>query len=107
MSLESIKTAEGGHCHLANHKSALKRARQAESHRLRNLAHKTKAKSAVKGIKALLADKKIDEAKGALNRTVSILQGTASKHIIPKKRASRKISRIARAVNRAASQKTT
>jgi small subunit ribosomal protein S20 len=92
---------------LANHKSALKRARQSESHRLRNLAHKSRAKTAVKGIRALVADKKIDEAKNTLNETVSILQITASKRVIPKKRAARKISRIARAVNRAASQKTT
>jgi small subunit ribosomal protein S20 len=91
---------------LANHPSALKRARQAESHRMRNLAHKSKAKSALKEIKALLADKKIEQAKTALNETVSILQSTASKGILPKKRASRKISRIAHAVNRAASQKT-
>jgi small subunit ribosomal protein S20 len=92
---------------LANHRSALKRARQSESHRLRNLAHKSRAKTAVKGIRALVADKKIDEAKNTLNETVSILQITASKRVIPKKRAARKISRIARAVNRAASQKTT
>ncbi len=92
---------------MANHKSALKRARQSESHRLRNLVHKSRAKTAVKGMRALLADKKIDEAKNALNETVSILQSTASKRVIPKKRTARKISRIARAVNRAASQKTT
>jgi small subunit ribosomal protein S20 len=91
---------------LANHPSALKRARQNESHRIRNLAHKSRAKSALKEVRALLADKKIEEAKTALNKTVSILQSTGSKRVIPKKRASRKISRIARAVNRAASQKT-
>jgi small subunit ribosomal protein S20 len=91
---------------LANHPSALKRARQSESRRVRNLAHKSKSKSAVKEMRALLADKKVEEAKTAMNETVSILQSTVSKGAIPKKRASRKISRIARAVNRAAAQKT-
>jgi small subunit ribosomal protein S20 len=91
---------------LANHPSALKRARQSESRRVRNLAHKSKAKSALKEMRALLADKKIEEAKTALNETVSTLQSTASKGAMPKKRASRKISRMARAVNRVASQKT-
>jgi ribosomal protein S20 len=60
----------------------------------------------VKGIRALLADKKDEEAKAALKETVAILQSASSKGVIPKKRAARKASRLARSVNRAASQKT-
>ncbi len=90
---------------MANHKSALKRARESEAQRMTNLAHKTRAKSAVKELRALLADKNIDQAKKTLNETVSLLQKTASKKVIHKKNASRKVSRLARAVSRAAAQK--
>jgi len=93
---------------LANHKSALKRARQSETKRIVNQVHKTRAKTAVKDLRALLAEKNLDQAKKTLIDTVSILQKTASKKVIHKKKASRKISRLARAVNKAAAsqQKT-
>jgi small subunit ribosomal protein S20 len=70
------------------------------------LAHKSKSKSALKEIRALISDKKMEQAKTALNETISTFQSAASKGVIPKKRAARKISRIARAVNRVVSQKT-
>ena len=93
---------------MANHKSALKRARQSEAQRIVNQVHKTRAKTAVKDLRALLAEKNLDQAKKTLIDTVSILQKTASKKVIHKKKASRKISRLARAVNKAAAsqQKT-
>jgi small subunit ribosomal protein S20 len=87
---------------LANHKSALKRARQSEAQRMVNQVHKSRAKTAVKDLRALLADKNLEKAQKALIDTVSILQKTASKKVIHKKNASRKVSRLARAVNKAA-----
>ena len=92
---------------MANHKSALKRARQGEAQRIINQAHKSKGKSAVKDLRALLEEKNLEQAKKALIDTVSILQRTASKKVFHKKRASRKISRLSRAVNKAASQQKT
>ncbi len=89
---------------MANHKSALKRARQSEAQRIVNQIHKTRAKSAVKDLRTLLAEKNLDQAKKALVDTVSLLQKTASRKVIHKKKASRKISRLARAVNRAEPQ---
>lgn len=89
---------------MANHKSALKRARQSEAQRIVNQVHKTRAKTAVKDLRASLAEKNLDQAKKTLVDTVSVLQKTASKKVIHKKTASRKISRLARAVNKAASQ---
>jgi small subunit ribosomal protein S20 len=86
---------------LANHKSALKRARQSQTARLRNLIHKTKAKTAVKEVRMALGDKNVEQAKEIFKKTVSILQKTASKGVIHKKKAARKISRLARAIHRA------
>jgi small subunit ribosomal protein S20 len=91
---------------LANHKSALKRARQSQAARLRNLTHKTKAKTAVKEVRAALGDKNLEKAQENFKKTVSLLQKTASKGVIHKKKAARKISRLARAIRRAAEQKS-
>jgi small subunit ribosomal protein S20 len=86
---------------LANHKSALKRARQSQTARQRNLIHKTKAKTAVKEVRLALGDKNVEQAKENFKKTISILQKTASKGVIHKKKAARKISRLARAIHRA------
>ena len=84
---------------MANHKSAIKRAKQNEAKRLRNMGYKTKAKKAVKDVRAAVAENSEDKARENLKKAVSIMQKTASKGVIHKKRASRKISRLARQVN--------
>jgi len=91
---------------LANHKSALKRTRQSQAARVRNLTQKTKAKTAVKEIRAALGDKSVEQARENFKKTVSILQKTASKGVIHKKKAARKISRLARAIHRSTDQKS-
>lgn len=84
---------------MANHKSALKRARQNEVRRLRNKGYKTKVKNAVKEVRNAAASSSADLAKENFVKAVSIIQKTASKGIIHKKNASRKISRLARRIN--------
>lgn len=84
---------------MANHKSALKRARQNEVRRIRNKSYKTRAKKAIKEVRATVADGSADEAQKRLTEAVSIIQKTASKRVIHKNQASRKISRLARQVN--------
>jgi small subunit ribosomal protein S20 len=84
---------------LATHKSALKRAKQGEARRLRNTGYKTKVKKAVKEVRTAVANNSVDEAKEGLIRAVSIIQKTASKGVLHKNKASRKISRLVRQVN--------
>ncbi len=81
---------------MANHKSALKRARQSEVRRLRNKAYKTRVRSAVKAVRGAAAE----QAGERLPAAVSIIQKTASKGVIHPRQAARKISRLARLVNR-------
>lgn len=88
---------------LANHKSALKRAKQNEVKRIRNLSYKTRVKNVVKELRASIADNSEDKAKEGLREVTSIAQKTASKGAVHKKKASRKISRLARQVNQIAS----
>ena len=84
---------------MANHKSAFKRARQNEIKRVRNMGYKARVKKAVRKVRAEVADNAADQSKESLRHAVSIIQETASKGIIPRKTASRKISRLNRLVN--------
>jgi small subunit ribosomal protein S20 len=84
---------------LANHKSALKRARQNEVRRLRNKIVKTRIKNATKAVR-LAAETKTDGAVDQLNTTKSIIAQAAKKGVIHKQTASRKISRLTRLVNK-------
>ncbi len=84
---------------MANHKSALKRARQSEVRRLRNKTYKTKVKNAVKDVKVQIASGSTEQAAESLVNAVSIIQKTSSKGVIHKNKAARKISRLARQVN--------
>jgi small subunit ribosomal protein S20 len=88
---------------LANHKSALKRARQSEVIRVRNMGYKTRVKHAVREVRTAVADNSTEQAKENLIKAVSIIQKTSSKGVIHKKKASRKISRLARQVNQLSS----
>lgn len=77
---------------MANHKQALKRHRQSLKARSRNRHFKTMLRNVVK--KALTAG--TEEAGQAFRTAESVVMHIASKGIIPKKRASRKVSRLAK-----------
>ena len=89
---------------MANHKSALKRARQSEVTRLINTGYKTRVKNVVKEVRSAIAEGSGDQAKETLKKAVSVLQKTASKGAIHKKKASRKISRLALQINQLSSK---
>jgi small subunit ribosomal protein S20 len=84
---------------LANHKSALKRARQNEIRRLRNKASKTRVKNLVKEVRAAAGEVSAEEAAAKLNLAKSSIAKAAKKGAIHKRTAARKISRLDRRVN--------
>lgn len=84
---------------MANHKSALKRARQNDVRRVRNKGYKTTVKKAIKAVRTEVADSSPEKARDDLVKAVSIIQKSASKGIIHKNQAARKISRLTRRVN--------
>lgn len=88
---------------MANHKSALKRARQSETRRLRNRGYKTRIRKAVKDVRSSLSANAPEEARANLQTAVSLLQKTATKGVIKRKTASRKISRLSRQVHQLSS----
>jgi small subunit ribosomal protein S20 len=89
---------------LANHKSALKRARQSEVRRIRNKGYKTRSKKAVKEVRAAVADSSLEKAQKSLSEAVAILQKASSKGVIHRKNAARRISRLNRLVNEISTQ---
>ena len=70
---------------MANHKSALKRARQNEIKRIRNKSYKTRAKKAIKEVRNAVADDSADLAKVSLSKAVSMIQKNVSKGVIHNK----------------------
>ncbi len=85
---------------MANHKSALKRAKQSDVRRKRNKSYKTKIKKAIRDVRTAVANNSAEQARENFIKAVSTIQKTTSKGVIHKNQASRKISRLAREVNR-------
>ena len=81
---------------MANHKSSKKRARQDIVRNARNVARQTKAKTAIKAVRAAVASKNADQAKVALPKAQSLIDKLAKKGVINKKAAARKVGRLAR-----------
>jgi small subunit ribosomal protein S20 len=79
---------------VANHKSAIKRARQNEIRRLRNRTAKSRIKSAIKRVETAVAENNGEVITGQLNQAKSIIDTAARKGIIHKRTAARKVSRL-------------
>jgi small subunit ribosomal protein S20 len=84
---------------LAIHLSAIKRARQNEKRRLRNLHIKTTVKSSVKKVRAAIEKKDVEEAQKALLKAIPLIQKADSKGVFHKNTSARKISRLTQEVN--------
>jgi small subunit ribosomal protein S20 len=87
---------------LANHKSALKRAKQNENRQMRNKAVKTRVRSIIKEVRLGSADAAGD-ATAVLNTAKSVIDKAAKKGVIHKRAAARKISRLTKLANSSAS----
>jgi len=85
---------------LADHASALKRARQNELRRLRNRMTKTRLKHVVKTVREEAAASDTPTMHTRLNEAKSVIDKAAKKGAIHKKTAARKISRLSKLVNK-------
>ncbi|NLY41666.1 MAG: 30S ribosomal protein S20 [Desulfovibrionales bacterium] len=86
---------------MANHKSALKRHRQSLKNRDRNRMMKTRVKNAVKAVRMAIEANDPEAIATALHAATSVLDKAASKHVVHKRNAARRISRLAMAANKA------
>ena len=85
---------------MANHKSAAKRARQAVKREARNTQVKSAVKTFEKKVGKAIENKSAKEAVVALQEFTSKIMTAASKGVLKKQTASRKISRLATRVSK-------
>jgi small subunit ribosomal protein S20 len=79
---------------MANHFSALKRARQTETRTARNRANKSHLRSALRNFREALAAGKPEDAEKAYRSTVSLLDKSIQKGVLHANTASRYKSRL-------------
>jgi small subunit ribosomal protein S20 len=84
---------------LATHLSAIKRARQSEKKRLRNLHIKTTVKSSIKKVREAIEEKDVEGAQKALLKAIPLIQNAHSRGVFHKNTSARKISRLTLEVN--------
>lgn len=84
---------------MANIKSAKKRILVTETRTARNKAIKSKVKTAIKKVDAAVTAQDKEAAKAALLAAISEINKAATKGVYHKNTASRKISRLSKAVN--------
>jgi small subunit ribosomal protein S20 len=84
---------------LANHQSAIKRARQNIVRQQRNKSVKTRTKNAVKSVRSAVVEKDTATATEKLKMATSLLHKAAKKGVIHQNTASRKISRLSKLVD--------
>ena len=87
---------------MANTRSAEKRNRQAQKRRARNQGVRTRVKSAVKKVRETLERGEVAAAQEAFVQAARVIDQASSKGVVHRNTASRKISRLARAVAKAA-----
>ena len=89
---------------MANHPSALKRAKQNEMRRLRNSSMKSRIKTVVKKYQQTVEAGSIEAAGPALRQAASLIDRAGSKGILHARTASRKISRLSKKLHKLSDQ---
>jgi small subunit ribosomal protein S20 len=84
---------------LANHKSAIKRNRQNVVRKDRNKTQRTHAKTAIKSVLEAVDEGNKEVAEKELKASARMISKVASKGVMHKRTASRKISNLAKKVH--------
>jgi len=83
---------------LASHPSAVKRAKQNEKRRIRNLHVRSTVKSVVKAVNLAVEENDAEGAQKALSKAIPLIKKARSKGVFHKNTSSRKISRLTRKI---------
>ena len=84
---------------MANHADALKRMRQNTKRRMRNRHYRATMRTEIKKVRVAVESGELETASASLNSAVSIIQRLASKGVIHRRNAARRVSRLYKAVN--------
>ncbi len=79
---------------MANHASALKRARQDQKKRLQNRTQKSAMRTSIKKVLAAVEAGDKAAASAALSQAISLLDRAGRKRLIHPRQASRRVSRL-------------
>jgi small subunit ribosomal protein S20 len=80
---------------VANTKSAEKAARQAEEHRARNVALRSRMRTAVRNVTTAIAGGNAEAAKASYQNAIPVIDSLVNKQIIHRNKAARHKSRLA------------
>lgn len=83
---------------MANHKSAKKRARQAQTRTLVNKMKVSRVRTMIKSLRAAIAENNKEKAQELAPKTQGLLDKLAKTGIIKKENAARKASRLSKQV---------
>ena len=89
---------------MPNHKSSIKRVITDDKKRLRNHWHRGKMRSAVKSLHEALESGDLSKAEDLLPKVEAVIAHTQSRGVLHGNTASRRISRLTKAVNRLRAQ---
>lgn len=84
---------------MARHASAIKEVRKGGKRRARNLLHASHMKKAIKDFLRAVEQKDLARAKELLPKTVARILHTASRGVIHRNQANRRVSRLAHRLN--------
>jgi small subunit ribosomal protein S20 len=85
---------------VATHASAEKRHRQSLKHRIRNRSARAKVQTEVRKLNEVLEGKDAKKTQEQLRTTISTLMKTATKGVMHKRTAARRVGRLSKAVHR-------
>ena len=86
---------------MARIKSAVKRHKQSLKRRARNRHVRSTLKTAIKDVRSEIVEGTVEKCAELMRNAASVLARAGSKGVLHKKTASRKISRLAKAVHKA------
>lgn len=86
---------------MANHASALKRMRQSQKRRSYNRQYRSAMRTQIRKVREAVAGGDVSAATPLLNQAVSLIQRLAARKVIHKRNASRRVSRLYKALNAA------
>jgi len=85
---------------VANTASAEKAARQAVKHRARNVALRSKMRSAIRSVAAAIEGGKKDEAQASYKAAMPVIDALVNKQIVHRNKAARHKSRLAAGIRK-------
>jgi len=85
-----------------HHKDAIKRLKQNEKRRARNRHYRSRMRNQIKKVRTAVAQGNVDEAQVELRTAMSVIHRVASKGVIHRNQAARRISRLNKAVKKLA-----